>query len=942
MTIARNTSQRSGRRSRDAERGNREVHPRADQSTDQRSHRSDPVARLHSQYGNRIIEQLSHRGDLQTKPRVSRPADQAEAEADRVAEQVTDPRSRAGTEPVSSPVKPGGPTNSPVGDRVNRQIQALESGGQSLPPSTRSFFESGFGRDLSHIRIHTGPGADFVAQSLDAKAFALGRNIGFSAASFKPHSNEGRSLIAHEITHVIQQTDRGSASADIIQRSTVRTEELTGWLSYPIQPNDTLAGIAREFGVPGGWRTLLEVNSEIVDAGGDVIRAGDILQIPTARRSDASTRERSEPTEQTVTGGEANRTADRRSEPTDASTETERERFDPSDMSPSDDLREFVKRREGCPKVSGPFSNQIPDTDHEGRPISYEHEIAPYDDPKGYCTIGWGHLIAKKRCNELRATNEMPGEFDRGITESEAAELFEADLDHHAAFVRRYIEVDLAQHEFDALVSFVYNVGGGYMNPDREGGASVPVAVNRRDPGGVVDALKLYEGQDRRMHEAAMFVHGVYDARIDELEDVTDREVRDGGTGTDTDTIAESIDERRHTVQRGETLAMIAQRYDLPVDAIKRANQNKLHTWDGVEGFMAGATIVIPRATELSDLESASAADDLDIKALIDSLMTKAGELIMNIVKWVGDRDFMYREHEYEAEDVDEGLASRISRVIEAETEAYQNLRIEIGGGETVTVESAYYMNRYSHVANSEGRSKYTSRRAVVTSGTDEWIAGQFSGELARIQPETVDDQFNYSSAMAVEVGKATPASLEVFIQKAYDEGVIENHADPEKAREAIQQWITDVGIGVDCSGLVTHMLNAIRRNMEGDMVLPAGAELFDRKGDPVGYRADEEDVTVRNRNARAFRNEGERVSAPIDLRPGDAGVNARNTHVIIVSRVVGPTDDGRFTFETVESASSADGIKIETVTVDDPDSWGGYSAYDFFRMPAVDFWDTQ
>jgi hypothetical protein len=79
----------------------------------------------------------------------------------------------------------------------------------SHPPDqrTRAFMEPRFGRDLSNIRIHTDHHAAHSADSLAANAYTTGRDIYFAAGKYAPQAHEGRHLLAHELTHVMQQQD---------------------------------------------------------------------------------------------------------------------------------------------------------------------------------------------------------------------------------------------------------------------------------------------------------------------------------------------------------------------------------------------------------------------------------------------------------------------------------------------------------------------------------------------------------------------------------------------------------------------------------------------------------------------------------------------------------------------------------------------------------------
>lgn len=93
--------------------------------------------------------------------------------------------------------------------------QVLASPGQPLPASERAFFEPRFGHDFSRVRVHTDGGADSAAQSVGARAFAVGRDLVFARGQFTPGTSEGRTLLAHELTHVVQQGAGGPRHTEV-------------------------------------------------------------------------------------------------------------------------------------------------------------------------------------------------------------------------------------------------------------------------------------------------------------------------------------------------------------------------------------------------------------------------------------------------------------------------------------------------------------------------------------------------------------------------------------------------------------------------------------------------------------------------------------------------------------------------------------------------------
>jgi hypothetical protein len=168
---------------------------------------------------------------LQTKLRINEPGDQYEQEADRVAEKVM----RMPETDVSKPLREG---RTPL---VQRRVTSagtevmeaplvvhdvLNQPGQPLDAATRAFFEPRFGHDFSFIRIHADSTAAESARQIGAAAYTLGRHIVFDSGRFESHTMAGRQLLAHELTHAIQQEaspgspePAGSFSPSTIQRA---------------------------------------------------------------------------------------------------------------------------------------------------------------------------------------------------------------------------------------------------------------------------------------------------------------------------------------------------------------------------------------------------------------------------------------------------------------------------------------------------------------------------------------------------------------------------------------------------------------------------------------------------------------------------------------------------------------------------------------------------
>ncbi len=102
-------------------------------------------------------------------------------------------------------VNSGGPASAPP---IVHEV--LRSPGQPLDSATRAFMEPRFGHDFSQVRVHTDALATESARAVHALAFTVAPHLVFDAGQYAPQTSNGRRLLAHELTHVIQQ--RGSSS----------------------------------------------------------------------------------------------------------------------------------------------------------------------------------------------------------------------------------------------------------------------------------------------------------------------------------------------------------------------------------------------------------------------------------------------------------------------------------------------------------------------------------------------------------------------------------------------------------------------------------------------------------------------------------------------------------------------------------------------------------
>jgi outer membrane protein OmpA-like peptidoglycan-associated protein len=241
----------------------------------------EPEPSLLQPWGNQAIQSLLGRQRIQAKLTVNQPGDRFEQEADRVAEQVMrmpEPQDAAKQLDISGTFsfpsvqrkcakceeeerQQGSPPAiqrrcSHCEEELHRQlapesgrpevtsalatrIQSLRSGGQALPVSVRHFFEPHFGRDFAQVRVQT----DASARDLQARAYTVGRSIVFGEGQYSPETTAGKRLLAHELTHVVQQ---GGAAP----RQNGRSEASATLQRSPVQENEQISGVVQRAGDP--------------------------------------------------------------------------------------------------------------------------------------------------------------------------------------------------------------------------------------------------------------------------------------------------------------------------------------------------------------------------------------------------------------------------------------------------------------------------------------------------------------------------------------------------------------------------------------------------------------------------------------------------------------------------------------------------------------------
>jgi uncharacterized protein DUF4157 len=161
----------------------------------------------HTMGGGECAGCAKTKSGLQRKLAIGASHDPLEREADRVADQVL---AAPGYSPVSgTPLRIqrfAGHSTGESGTAPASVDRVLGSGGRPLDSVLQQDMRQRFGYDFSQVRVHTSTAAEQSARDVSAHAYTVGRNIVFGAGQYAPESTPGRQLMAHELTHVIQQS----------------------------------------------------------------------------------------------------------------------------------------------------------------------------------------------------------------------------------------------------------------------------------------------------------------------------------------------------------------------------------------------------------------------------------------------------------------------------------------------------------------------------------------------------------------------------------------------------------------------------------------------------------------------------------------------------------------------------------------------------------------
>jgi hypothetical protein len=169
-----------------------------------------------SDVGNQEIARLFGAAEARAKLKVGDPGDTAERDADKIADAVVKSEQTGDAATMQKKVDL---SNSRAASTANAKLPNLTGGGKPMNENLKAYFEPRFGVDLGNVRLHTDENANRLSAYIHARAFAVGNDIAFATEEYKPETEDGKKLIAHEIAHTMQKSD-----------GTVRRQVEEGWL----------------------------------------------------------------------------------------------------------------------------------------------------------------------------------------------------------------------------------------------------------------------------------------------------------------------------------------------------------------------------------------------------------------------------------------------------------------------------------------------------------------------------------------------------------------------------------------------------------------------------------------------------------------------------------------------------------------------------------------
>jgi len=367
--------------------------------------------------------QSKKRGGLFFQPKLSinQPNDVYEQEANNVADKVMRMNSSSAKPTFFSPIpiqrkcekceeedkqaqrKETNKTSATSPAQTENYVSSM-SGGRALNQQEKSFFESRMGYDFSDVRIHDNSSANQSAKNINALAYTHKNNIVFGQGQYQPNTEEGKKLMAHELTHVVQQTGDDVSlkeAPDMIQRAEGKD---------PSALDDD------------------QLQSEY-DAYNEYVHNID-------------------PADYTAEEDNMNYFVA-------LEKELKKRCLKSNPSHPKEVGKNLIDR------ITGKYAS-IDGDPGEGL------FLTPYVASEGQCTIGYGHVIFPKSTCTINTETTDEGKTKKtcecaspwnAITKDRAIEILKQDMQKHMTEVNNKIKVDLNQAEFDAMVDLSAHVG---------------------------------------------------------------------------------------------------------------------------------------------------------------------------------------------------------------------------------------------------------------------------------------------------------------------------------------------------------------------------------------------------------------------------------------------------------------------------------------------------
>jgi hypothetical protein len=210
----------------------------------------------------------------QARLSISHSADASEQEAEHVAHAVVANGRQAGASglesgpaPAARRISNGGDAPTLIDREHDHETLAFSSEGEPLDASTRGYMEGRFGHDFGRVRIHSDDAAARSSEALNAHAYTVGDHVAMPPGKYSPGTREGDLLLAHELTHVVQQsgnTIAGSHGEDAV--TTVQRKDGDGPTTGRLPaPTAAFAVPPRIKGMQVSFHDLMREANEIVD-----------------------------------------------------------------------------------------------------------------------------------------------------------------------------------------------------------------------------------------------------------------------------------------------------------------------------------------------------------------------------------------------------------------------------------------------------------------------------------------------------------------------------------------------------------------------------------------------------------------------------------------------------------------------------------------------------